>query len=271
MALNTWQYTLVFILQALAIAHAVYFLAPDHTGLGGKRGGGWNHRTMLLSLGAATNLMMVVLLLAIPKRNVFFSCLLCSTVTVLVSSDTIWKCTFLLVGFKLSAFMEVVVGLAAARKISARLATGGASGASLLTQAQKACLCGIILNTVGLLAAPDSSIPAVIEIVLWTGALAESWVHFVAFEHTVNDTFGQVVAFRVQSAPPAAPLQPASGHSVGLTDAIHHAKSTKRKISRNVRVTFLYCHLVAVSMFLASPLLSASAPSSGKQCQVCLI
>ena len=130
------------------------------------------------------NVVMVIMVWAIPKRNVFFGCLVSSSLTVVLSSDTIWKCSFVLVGGKLVAFVMVVVFLAGARKLAARLSTGGASGASLLTQTQKTCSCGVVLNSVGLLATPDSSILAVVEILLWIGVLAESWVHFVAFEHS---------------------------------------------------------------------------------------
>jgi hypothetical protein len=273
MALKTWQYTLVFILQALAIAFDLYFLAPDHTELGGKRRGGWNHRTAVLSLGIVMNVVVVIMVWAIPKRNVFFGCLVSSSLTVVLSSDTIWKCSFVLVGGKLVAFVMVVVFLAGARKLAARLSTGGASGASLLTQTQKTCSCGVVLNSVGLLATPDSSILAVVEILLWIGVLAESWVHFVAFEHTVNDTFGQVANVRVQSAPSvASPQQPVNAQPLRrLTDSIKHAKSTRRNVSRNVRGIIVACHLLTVAVFLASPLWSANVPSPGGQCQVCAL
>jgi hypothetical protein len=67
--------------------------------------------------------------------------------------------------------------------------------------------------------------------------LAGSWVHFVAFECTVNGTFGQVANARVQSAPSvASPQQPANAQPLSrLTDSIKHAKSTKGNVSRNVR------------------------------------
>ena len=158
MTLKTWQHTLVFVTHGLAIAHSVHFLAPAHTELGGKRGGGWNHRTVLLSLAVVVNVVAAVGVCAIPKRNAFVASVICGLQTVALSSDTIWKCTFVLAGNKLVWFMQVVVFLAAARKLAARLATGGASGASFFTQPQTLFLSGIIFNTVALLAAPNSSI-----------------------------------------------------------------------------------------------------------------
>jgi hypothetical protein len=104
------------------------------------------------------------------------------------------------------------------------------------------------------------------------GVLAESWVHFVKFEHTVNDTFGQVTNFRVQSVPSAASQQPANSHALGqLTGTIKQAQRTKRNVSRNVRGIIVHCHLIVVTVVAASPLWSANVSSSGEQCQVCII
>ena len=75
------------IFQAFAIAFGLHFLAPDHTELGGKRRGGWNHRTTLLSLGVVLNMMMAVLTWAIPKRDVFILCPLTCAETVGLSSN----------------------------------------------------------------------------------------------------------------------------------------------------------------------------------------
>ena len=162
------------------------------------------------------------------------------------------------------------------RKLAARFATMGASTAALLTPTQKAFVCGVSLNSVGLLVAPNLRILAVAEIALWTGALAEGWAHFVAFERTADDTFQQVTNFRlshrVQSAPSLALQQPVSSQPAQrILSTIKRAQRTKKNVGRNMRLCFVYCHLVFVGALLGSPLWDANLASSGRRCQVCLV
>jgi hypothetical protein len=271
MVLKTWQYALSWIQHTLSMAFCLYFLTPDHTGLGGKRRGGWNHRTLLLCIGIVLNASIAVEILAIPKRNVFVMSLVVSPGVMILVSDAIWKCIYIHLLAKISLALILVVFLAGMRKIAARFATGGASGASLLTQAQKFFLCGVALNSVGLLVAPNSGVLAVVEIVLWTGALAEGWMHFVAFERTLNNTFRQVGSMTsIKNLNANLPQQAGSTNTPPprrLTDTVKHANSSKKSVSRNVRFIFVLSHFAAGLALLYSPLWPANAASSGK-CQV---
>jgi hypothetical protein len=125
MALKAWQYTLAFTLKALAIAYCVYFLAPTHTELGGKRIVGWNARTALLPLGACVNVSIVVFVGAIPKRNALVASLVAGPIIVVSVSDTIWKCSHLEVCMKILGALQFVNFLAGMRKLAARFTEWG--------------------------------------------------------------------------------------------------------------------------------------------------
>jgi hypothetical protein len=135
---------------------------------------------------------MGVLLWAVPKLQVFFLSVSTSIVQVLLSSDTIWNCTYVHISVKLVLAVSILICLAFMRKLEGRLATGGTRGASQATPFQKVFFLSLTLNSVGLLVAPGSKVLAVIEIVLYVAALAEGWMHFITFERTSNGTLGQV-------------------------------------------------------------------------------
>jgi hypothetical protein len=158
------------------------------------------------------------------------------------------------------------------RKMEGRLATGGASGASQATPFQKVFLLGLTLNSVGLLVAPDSKVLAVIEIVLWVVVLAESWVHFIAFERTSNDTLGRVEIIRFH------PVQ-LVGHQPGVrrktlaekvSSSLKRVRGAKKNIGRNMGMLFIFCHLAFVGALCYNPLCPDNVLLSG-ECQVCLV
>jgi hypothetical protein len=265
MPLKAWQCALAFILQALSSSWCIYFLVPAYTDLGGRRGAGWNHRTFHLIFTPVFNASMAALVWSVPKRQVFFMCLVSSFVTPLVSSDAIWNCTHLRAAIRVVATLELVILMTYMRKLAARVATGGANGATQFTRPQKVFLFGTALNFVGQLVAPDWRSSGVIEILLWIGALAEGWTHFVAFERASSRTFGQVT---IQIMPAAArETSSIKRMSDRVTSSIKHVRGAKRNMGRNVRLIFLWCHIMTGCMVLYNPLWPANASS---ECQVSL-
>jgi hypothetical protein len=190
---------------------------------------------------------------------------------VLLASDVIWSCTFLHVGVSLAVAFVLLFLLTFIRKLAARLVTGGTGNATQLTFPQKMFLLGMVLISVGLVLAPGVKALAVVEIALWCSVLAEGWVHFVAFERTSNDVLGQVVGFRAQSAPSAAPQPPTVSPSVPrVMSSLKHLRRSKRNIGRNVRMMFVLCHTIFGCVLLCSSLLPANGFYYG-ECQVPLV
>jgi hypothetical protein len=201
MPLKTWQYTLAFVLHALTNLVCAYFLAPAHTKAGT---GGWSHRTLRLVLLAVLNSSVGVLVWAKPKRQVFFLSLASSIALMVWAADSVWKCTHIHAGVKMAGALICLVVLAYMREVAAHLRK--LSRATQLTWVQTIFLLGLALDLVGYLSAPGWKLWAVIEIVLWSGLAFEGWTHFIAFERTVKDTFGQVKAvYPIQSVPPSPP------------------------------------------------------------------
>ena len=103
---------------------------------------------------------------------------------------------------KLAGALAFLCLLAFMRKLGSRLARGLPSArlgkTTQFTILGKIFLFSLVVNSVGLLAAPSWKALAVVELVLWTGVLVEAWVHFIAFVRTTNETF----AGGVQIVPP---------------------------------------------------------------------
>ena len=85
------------------------------------------------------------------------------------------------------------------------------------------------------------------------------------FERTVKVVFGQV---RTLSAPGSAPSNSPSDQNRLAT--AKRVGGAGRNLGRNVRVLFLYCHLVFLSGLALNPLWQVNALSSG-ECQVRLV
>jgi hypothetical protein len=132
-------------------------------------------------------------------------------------------------------------------------------------------LLSLALNSAGYLVSPGWELWAVIEIMLWTGMLVEGWMHFIAFEQTANDTFGQVSNLLPQSARSAAPKQPGNNQtaqrSLDSIKQIKRVRNAKINVGRNIRFMFLFCHILVSCLLTYSPLWPANKISPG-ECQV---
>ena len=183
---------LAFALHALVISWCAFFLAPAHTEDGA---GGWSHRTLLLVLLVVCNASVCVMVWATPKRQVFLQSMVSSFLYVLMAADAVWKCVHVFVSVKIAGVLLCLGVLAVMRKLAARMQVAGASGgikAAQLTRAQKIIILGLALNSVGYVIAPGWNLWAVTEIMLCTSMIMEGWTHFIAFERTVKDTFGEM-------------------------------------------------------------------------------
>jgi hypothetical protein len=220
MPLKTWQCALAFALHGLTLAWCAFLLAPAQTEAGA---GGWSHRTVLLVLAAVMNASIGVFAWAKPKRQIFFGSVVSSTVLVFLAAEIVWKCTYVHAAVKMAGALLSLVVLAIMRKMAARLVTFGSSKATQLTGAQKIFLLGLALNLVGYVIAPDWKVWAVIELVLWSGLVVEGWIHFIAFERTVKDTFGQPV-------PTAASQKPTSPQNIQLAINSKRVQSAKKML-----------------------------------------
>jgi hypothetical protein len=127
--------------------------------------------------------------------------------------------------------------------MAARLAKDGGGNVGQLTLGQKVFFVCLVLNCVVLMVAPSwKGIWGVIEITLLLSVLAEAWVHFVKFERTAKDAFGQVGTL---SAPGSAP---GGTQSNSLSDQNRRATAkrvggAKKKLGRNVRLCFCFATL----------------------------
>ena len=267
MPLKTWQYALSFIVPALGVSWCVYFLASAHTKIGGEQAGGWTHRTLMLVLAAIYTAQQPILVWSLPKRQVFFSALAGSVLGVVGASDTMCKCVYVHLGLKTMGAVVLIVVLASIRKMAARLAKDGGGNVGQLTLGQKVFFVCLVLNCVVLMVAPSwKGVWGVIEITLLLSVLAEAWVHFVKFERTAKDAFGQVGTL---GAPGSAP---GGTQSNSLSDQNRRAAAkrvggAKKNLGRNVRLMFLFCHLVVLGGLVLNPLWPSNSLSS-VECQV---
>jgi hypothetical protein len=190
---------------------------------------------------------------------------------VLMAADAVWKCVHVFVSVKIVGVLLCLGVLAVMRKLAARMQVAGASGgikAAQLTRAQKIIILGLALNSVGYVIAPGWNLWAVTEIMLCTSMIMEGWTHFIAFERTVKDTFGEMAPCRIQSAPSAAPQQSTSNQTFQrLQSSSKRVRSAKTNVGRHVRLLFLFFHMVVGCVFAYSPLWSANKISPG-ECQV---
>jgi hypothetical protein len=217
----------------------------------------------MLVLAAIFDALQPILVWSLPKRQVFFSALAGSVLGVVVSSDTMWKCVYVHFGIKIMGAITLLFSLTLMRKLAARLAEDSRRNVGQLTKVQKVFFICLVLNCVGWMVAPTwKGVWGAIEVTLWMGVLAEAWLHFGSFHRTAKDAFGQVGTV---SAPGGAQSNDQSDQN--RLAATKRAGGAKKQLGRNVRLMFLYCHLVFLFALVLNPLWPANASSSEK-CQV---